>query len=131
MVCNKNVVSLGIAGLLVLCGAHGLLKGPNYSIKDTVRSDGLVNTYELETKYGPSSVESTVFLLKRINGLKALDSTETLQGTDTFAKAAQAAATLEARGWKVVDRFPEKMFTELTGAGSGKYSTGDTGKCFE
>ncbi len=118
MRCNKKSVLSGIAGLLVLCGAifstevssqefrktpitlkasetlpQGLLKGPNYSIKDTVRSDGLINTYELETKYGPNSVESTVFLLKRLNELKAIDSMEKLQGTDTFAKAAQAAAT--------------------------------------
>ena len=60
--------------------SQGLLKGPNYSIKDTVRSDGLINTYELETKYGPNSVESTVFLLKRLNELKAIDSMEKLQG---------------------------------------------------
>jgi hypothetical protein len=68
------------------------LKSSNYSIKDTVRSDGLVNTYELETKYGPTSVESTVCLVKRINELHALDAMERLQGTEVFGKAAQAAA---------------------------------------
>jgi len=108
----------GIAAFLILCGAvfvtgassqelqkvpitlrasdvlpREMLKGPNYSIKETVQSDGLVNTYELETKYGPVRVESTVFLLKRINELRALQRMELLQGTDTFAKAAQAAAT--------------------------------------
>ena len=118
MLCNKRIVLWSIAGLLVLCGAvftaeassqelkktpimlkasdvlpQSLLKGPNYSIKDTVRSDGLVNAYELETKYGPTSVESTVFLLKRINELRALDAMERLQGTEVFGKAAQTAAT--------------------------------------
>jgi len=117
MICKKSIL-LSITGLLLLFGAifsaevssqefkktpitlnasdilpGQLLKGPNYSIKEIVRSDGLINTYELETKYGPNSVESTVFLLKRLNELKAIDSMEKLQGTDTFTKAAQAAAT--------------------------------------
>ncbi|HOW55630.1 MAG TPA: hypothetical protein PLR60_13385 [Syntrophorhabdaceae bacterium] len=117
MLCNKRATLRGIATLLVLFGAvfsgeassqelkktpiilkvsdilpRDFLKGSNYSIKDAVRSDGLVNTYELETKYGPISVESTVCLLKRINELHAIDAMERLQGTEVFGNAAQAAA---------------------------------------
>jgi hypothetical protein len=117
MFCSKRVALWGIAGLFILCGTvfgaeaaaqelkkapiqlkaseilpRSLLKGPNYSIKNAVHSDGLINTYELETKYGPSSVESTVCLLKRINELHALDAMDRLQGTEVFGKAAQTAA---------------------------------------
>ena len=69
------------------------LKGPNYSIKETITNDGVVSTYELDTNYGPVVVESTVLLLKRIHELMALHKMEQLQGTDIFAKAAQGAAT--------------------------------------
>jgi hypothetical protein len=69
------------------------LKGPNYTIKEAITNDGVVSTYELDTTYGPVTVESTVLLLKRIHELVALHKMEQLQGTDIFAKAAQGAAT--------------------------------------
>ena len=69
------------------------LKGPNYTIKETITNDGVVSTYELDTSYGPVKVESTVLLLKRIGELRALHKMEQLQGTDLFANAAKGAAT--------------------------------------
>ena len=69
------------------------LKGPNYTIKEAITSDGVVSTYELDTSYGPVKVESTVLLLKRIGELSALHKMEQLQGTDLFANAAKGAAT--------------------------------------
>jgi hypothetical protein len=69
------------------------LKGPNYTIKEAITNDGIVNTYELDTAYGPVAVESTVLLLKRIQELMALDKMEQLRGTDIFGKAAAATAT--------------------------------------
>jgi hypothetical protein len=50
-----------------------LLTGPNYTVKDVVISDGLINIYELDTLYGPLKVESTALLLKRISELKAIN----------------------------------------------------------
>ena len=69
------------------------LKGPNYTIKENVSNDGVVSTYELDTSYGPLTVESTVLLLKRINELRARHKMEQLQETDIFANAAKGAAT--------------------------------------
>jgi hypothetical protein len=69
------------------------LAGTNYTIKEKITNDGVINTYELETRYGPVVVESTVLLLKRIQELAALNKMEQLQGTDIFTKAAQGAAT--------------------------------------
>ena len=69
------------------------LKGPNYTMKETVTNDGVVSTYHLDTNYGPVVVESTVLLLKRIHELIALHKMEQLQGTDIFANAAKGAAT--------------------------------------
>jgi len=69
-----------------------LLSGPNYTVKETVRNDGFVNIYELDTQYGPLKVESTILLLKRINELRALTKIEALKGTDVYLGAAKKAA---------------------------------------
>jgi hypothetical protein len=55
------------------------LKGPNYTVKETITNDGVVSTYHLDTNYGPVVVESTVLLLKRIHELIALHKMEQLQ----------------------------------------------------
>jgi len=69
------------------------LKGPNYTIKERIINDGVVSTYELDTHYGPLTVESTVLLLKRMHELRALHKMEQLQDSDVFADAAKRAAT--------------------------------------
>jgi hypothetical protein len=69
------------------------LKGPNYTIKERIINDGVVSTYELDTHYGPLTVESTVLLLKRMHELRALHKMEQLQDSDIFADAAKGAAT--------------------------------------
>jgi hypothetical protein len=69
-----------------------LLMGPNYKVVETVKNDGFVNIYELDTNYGPLKVESTALLLKRINELRALSKIEELKGTDVYLKAAKNAA---------------------------------------
>jgi hypothetical protein len=69
-----------------------LLSGQNYTVRETVKSDGLVNVYEVETPYGDIRVESTVLLLKRINELRALTKIEALQGTDVYLNAFKAAS---------------------------------------
>lgn len=48
------------------------LKGRNYSVDDRVSNDGLINTYQLTTRYGPLTVESTELLRVRIGELNAM-----------------------------------------------------------
>jgi hypothetical protein len=66
-------------------------KGPNYTIRGRVSSDGVISTYELDTLYGPLTVESTVLLLKRMHELRALHRMEELQDSDVFTAAAKGA----------------------------------------
>lgn len=68
-----------------------ILTGPNYTVRDRVVSDGLVNVYEMETAYGPLKVESTALLLKRINELRAIARIEQLKGSDAYVEAAKKA----------------------------------------
>jgi len=69
-----------------------LLTGPNYTVKEIVINDGLINVYEVDTIYGPLKVESTALLLKRINELEAIHRIEQLKGTDTYMNAFKQAA---------------------------------------
>lgn len=69
-----------------------LLTGPNYTVRNLVMSDGLINTYEVDTFYGTLKVESTALLLKRIGELKAISRIEQLKGTDTYSNAFKQAA---------------------------------------
>jgi hypothetical protein len=69
-----------------------LLSGPNYTIKETVRNDGFVNSYEIETEYGPLRVESTGLLLKRVAELRAILKLAALEKTDVYQNALKAAA---------------------------------------
>lgn len=48
------------------------LKGRNFSVVDRVSNDGLINTYQLTTRYGPLTVESTELLRVRIGELNAM-----------------------------------------------------------
>ena len=69
-----------------------MLTGSNYKIKGAVINDGLANTYELDTLYGPVRVESTALLVKRIGELNALAKMEEIKKTDVYLKALQGAA---------------------------------------
>ncbi|UCD31358.1 MAG: hypothetical protein JSV38_11200 [Desulfobacterales bacterium] len=64
-----------------------LLVGPNYRIQETIKNDGFVNTYNLDTDYGPLTLESTSLLMERVAELKALHHMEELEQTDAFADA--------------------------------------------
>lgn len=72
---------------------HQWLRGQNYRVKEKVVSDGVVSTYELETVYGPLTVENLILLFKRMHELRALHKMEELQDSDVFTDAATGAAT--------------------------------------
>jgi hypothetical protein len=70
-----------------------LIMGPNYTVRSTVIGDGLVNTYDLDTVYGPTRVESGALLVKRISELRALAQMEQLKKTDVYMKALTQVAS--------------------------------------
>jgi hypothetical protein len=69
-----------------------VLSGPNYTIKETVRNDGFVNTYEMGTPYGSLKVESTGLLLKRAAELRAVAKLGELEKTNVYQNALKTAA---------------------------------------
>jgi hypothetical protein len=61
--------------------------GPNYTIENPVRSDGLLRVYLLKTPYGDTTVRGDAMLKMRLNELHALALLEKVSSSDTFAKA--------------------------------------------
>src|SRR5829696_3127236 len=61
--------------------------GENYTIKDPVRSDGLLRLYNVETPYGTLNVHGDQMMRMRANELLALQELEKISGSETFAKA--------------------------------------------
>jgi hypothetical protein len=61
--------------------------GPNYTIQNPVRSDGLLRVYVLATPYGKITVRGDEMLRMRLNELHALSLLEKVSNSQTFAKA--------------------------------------------
>jgi hypothetical protein len=61
--------------------------GANYTIRNPVRSDGILRVYVLTTPYGNLTVQGDEMLRMRINELKALAALEKVSDSETFGKA--------------------------------------------
>ena len=97
---------------------ENLLRGKNYRVEAKIRNDGLVNTYQLRTSYGPATVESTAALMIRIDELNALAMMEEIEQTAVFGEAVVKGAKAPVQG--VVDLVKEPVETTkgaFTGAG--------------
>lgn len=70
-----------------------LRKCESYTVADTVRNDGLINTYQVATKYGVLTIESTALLRKRLNELRALERMEQLKKSDLYVDALKLSVT--------------------------------------
>ena len=70
-----------------------VIDSPYYSIGKTVRNDGLINTYELKTADGSTSVESTALLYIRLNELRAIERMAELKKTDVYKEAVVKTGT--------------------------------------
>ena len=100
--------------------ANGLLKGEHYTIKNQAVNDGLINTYVLDTDYGPLTVESTAELMMRIDELNAISRMEEMDRKKVFGeslwKGVKAPFTL------VVDLVKEPIDTgKAIGKGTGQF----------
>ena len=90
--------------------------GINYRVSDDVWSDGLVNTYQIQTVYGPLNVESTALLYKKIAELRALEQIEKLQKTDAFMDALKNAGKAP---FKTAQNLIDDPLDTVKGVGSG------------
>ena len=63
-----------------------LLKGTNYTVKESVKNDGWFNVYELTTDYGPVTAQTTAELMNRISELRALAAMEEMNQAEEFGE---------------------------------------------
>ncbi|MFM9863054.1 MAG: hypothetical protein ACKVRO_05560 [Micropepsaceae bacterium] len=63
------------------------VKGPNWTVAESVRSDGFVRLYTVETPYGSFQVNGQRRMEQRLNELRALSALEQMSTTKTFAQA--------------------------------------------
>lgn len=71
---------------------QNLLRGPNYWVEENIKNDGFINTYTLQTSYGPLVIESTELLKIRQGELLAVEHMEKMRRTDVFKDAFKSAA---------------------------------------
>ena len=61
--------------------------GPNYTIRNPVRSDGILRVYVLTTPYGELTVNGDEMLRMRINELDALAKLDKVSTSESFGRA--------------------------------------------
>jgi hypothetical protein len=97
-----------------------VIQGPNYVVRATVTSDGFINTYDLDTNYGPLRVESTALLMKRIDELRALARIEQLRKTEVYLSAVRQAARAPIRTAEGLLQNPEGTVSDVA-SGIGRF----------
>ncbi|MCE9523379.1 MAG: hypothetical protein K8S25_13230 [Alphaproteobacteria bacterium] len=75
----------------------GDTKGANWTVAPTVRSDGFVRLFALETPYGDFQVNGQRRMSERLQELRALKSLEEMSNTDVFANAVAKAGLAPIR----------------------------------
>jgi hypothetical protein len=105
-----------------------LLKGENYQVEDEVKNDGLINTYQLSTDYGPLTVESTAELMIRVTELKALWAMEELDRKGVFGDAVVEGVKAPVKGAVAMVKSPVETTKGIV-KGTGQFLT-NVGRAF-
>ena len=73
------------------------VKGPNWTVAPTVRSDGFVRMFEVETPYGKFQVNGQRRMDERLQELRALTALEKMSTSETFVDAVANAGLAPIR----------------------------------
>src|SRR5690349_167536 len=66
--------------------------GPNYTVKPTVRSDGVMRIFEVDTSYGKFTFDGVEFTKLRVHELEAAAAIEKMSQSEAFGQAFGRAA---------------------------------------
>ena len=68
------------------------MSGPNYTVKPTVRSDGVMRIFEVDTSYGKFTFDGVEFTKLRLHELEAAAAIEKMSQSEAFGQAFGRAA---------------------------------------
>jgi hypothetical protein len=90
-----NAAQTGYEALPVLSASRilppALLTGPNHRVQEQVKSDGIVNIYTIDSRFGTFTAVSTAMLRIRIHEINAMDRMDKLKGTKEYADSLKAS----------------------------------------
>ena len=94
----------------------GLLKGPHHTVTETVRNDGYLNRYVIESTFGKFEGVMTAKLRKRVDEINAMAVMDKIKGTKVFKDS-----VIEAGGDVVhgIKNLVTKPIDTISGAVSG------------
>ena len=69
-----------------------LLSGPNHRVQEKVTSDGIVNIYKIDSRFGTFDAVSTAMLRVRVQEINAMAVMDQLKGTKEFGDAVKEAS---------------------------------------
>jgi len=93
-----------------------LLAGPNHRVQENVQSDGYLNTYRIDSKFGTFPATSTAMLRKRIGEINAMVLMEKVQGSKEYVSSIKEAGLDAMNSAMTLVTSPVKT---LTGAAQG------------
>jgi hypothetical protein len=70
-----------------------LIKGPHYTVRDPVVTDGYMNYYQVDSDFGPFEVTGTGALRKLLREIWAIGELRQITGSEVFLKAVKEQAT--------------------------------------
>src|SRR5262245_25937951 len=104
-----------------------LLTGPNHRVQERVTSDGIVNIYKIDSRFGTFNAVSTAMLRVRIQEINAMAVMDQLKGTKEFGDAVKEASLNTMVAAKNMVFQPVKTLGEaVTGVGLMFRRAGDS-----
>src|SRR5262245_24231425 len=104
-----------------------LLSGPNHRVQERVTSDGIVNIYTIDSKFGTFRAVSTAMLRIRVQEINAMAVMDQLKGTKEFGNAVKEASLNTMVAAKNMVFQPVKTLGEaVTGVGLMFRRAGDS-----
>ncbi len=104
-----------------------LLAGPNHRVQEQVKSDGIVNIYTIDSRFGSFTAVSTAMLRVRINEIDAMDRMDKLKGTKEYADSLKASGLSTLVAAKDMVLQPVKTVKEVaSGVGTMFQRAGDS-----
>jgi hypothetical protein len=106
-----------------------LLSGPNHRVQERVTTDGYLNIYQLDSKFGSWTVVSTALLRKRIGEVNAMGMMEKVQSSKEYVDsikeggldAMNSALTLMTRPVQTLSSAAQGLGAAFTRVGDGLF----------